>query len=515
MIKKFTSNYNYIFCIFLAFHWPLINILNINFSELLKFGYISLFQSEIIILFFFFITTFFFLILSKVFKKKLANFFTVIVFSIVIFYLFKPIYSFIGDILTYELNFKSGAYIIFLVLYFSIITIIMSLKNIKKISGILVFVVYILVCQPIVSFTVNILSLNTIQEVNTKNKTVFEGSKIFKNKPNVYIIVPDGYVGPKNYKKLTGDKLDLFINKMSELNFKFISNTRSNYVGSATSIASFFHMYYFRDKFSDKNFPPQTDYFPAVLNAENLPNFLKFFKFNNYKFFMTSNWYVTCQKNNFICLNEGNLFKLSQSANLIFQNTPLKLLFPKLFYLKVDTLTDVIKKIENNFFSTEPSLIFIHYMQPHDPHYFDENCTILSPKELRKKSMIETYNDAIKCVNKNLIKFAQSLNKFDPNAVSIVMSDHGSGYVAHKQKLKLSKSATALDERTDTITFIRTPENCDKFKNNKMGPINVSRFLISCLTNKKIGYLDEKIFVPGDNYDENNSIIESDLLKKY
>ena len=104
--------------------------------------------------------------------------------------------------------------------------------------------------------------------------------------------------------------------------------------------------------------------------------------------------------------------------------------------------------------------------------------------------MIETYNDAIKFVNKNLIKFAQSLNKFDPNAVSIVMSDHGSGYVAHKQKLKLSKSATALDERTDTITFIRTPENCDKFKNNKMGPINVSRFL-TCLTNKKIGYLDE------------------------
>ena len=134
MIKKFTSNYNYIFCISLAFHWPLINILNINFSELLKFGYISLFQSEIIILFFFFITTFFFLILSKVFKKKLANFFTVIVFSIVIFYLFKPIYSFIGDILTYELNFKSGAYIIFLVLYFSIITIIMSLKNIHMIT---------------------------------------------------------------------------------------------------------------------------------------------------------------------------------------------------------------------------------------------------------------------------------------------------------------------------------------------------------------------------------------------
>ena len=153
-------------------------------------------------------------------------------------------------------------------------------------------------------------------------------------------------------------------------------------------------------------------------------------------------------------------------------------------------------------------------MQPHDPHYYDKDCNLLNIKEIQSKNRLQNYKEAVQCVNKNLLKFAENLKKNDPSSIAVIFSDHGSGYIANKKRIAYSKSKSALDERTETIMLVKSPQECHKFLTTQMGPINLSRFIISCLSKKKIKYLDERILVPGPNYDETNSLVESFILKK-
>ncbi|MBF91562.1 MAG: hypothetical protein CMP34_01995 [Rickettsiales bacterium] len=513
-MNKKTLELNFFISIFVSFHWPILNLLNVNFIEFFKNGILSILQTELIILSLSFFVLLIFKLLCMKFPKERESFYLFIFFSLcMFFFFFKQIYSTLGNFISAYLNMDTGAYILFLTLYFIFVYFIFNLKNIKKLASFTVIFSYFLIIQPIFSLTLKYINFDS-SEKSSDQPFNFHDLK-FKNRPNIYIIIPDGYVGPRNLKKLTGLSLDNFFQQMNNYNFKVVDNPKSNYLGSASSVASFFHMEYFRDEFSDKYNPPPSDYFPAVLNKTNLPIFLKYLKNNSYNFFMTSNWYVACQKNNFNCVEESySRFRFTQASNLIFKNTPLDLLFPNLFYLKVDNLSFVEKNFNEILSYEQPIFFFIHLMQPHDPHYFDKDCNVLDIKKIQAKDRLQNYKEAVQCVNKNLLRFASKLKTSDSNSIAIIFSDHGSGYIANRRNTPYSQSKLALDERTETIMLVKSPQECHHLLKPQMGPINLSRFIISCLSNTNIEYLDERILVPGQNYDETNSLIESFILKE-
>ena len=286
-------------------------------------------------------------------------------------------------------------------------------------------------------------------------------SAIFKKRPNIYFIQPDGYVNFSELKKgnynIENSQFESFL---AENNFKTYPNFRSNYAATLpTNSAVFMMKHHYYNEGSD---------FTETINARNVVisdnSVLQILKNNGYRtFFLSEQPYFLTNK-------------------------------PKLGY---DFLNFSLKEIE--FVTTgieEPRDViapFKDYLEafPQGPNFF--SVQIFNPGHITNRTKEsrgvegerQRYIKSLTKANEKLTAITNAILEKDPQALIILMADHG-GFVG------MTHTGETYTKNTDrdfvnsifsSILAIHWPNgNAPEFDYNFKSSVNLFRILTAYLS---------------------------------
>jgi len=261
------------------------------------------------------------------------------------------------------------------------------------------------------------------------------------SKPDIYIILLDGYPGEEQLMK--GFQYDnaTLKDQLSTRGFKTMSHAHSNYLFTPYSVASILNMQYVD---STKVNGSREKGVPWAFKWINKNRAISFLKSTGYKFYNYSIFQVAGQAaptgNAFVSANTklitGNTFLARFRKDVIFNIATRfnwkSYLSTALYQANKDNkkLYDLtLKKVKTK--QTEPKVVLTHFLMPHDPYYFDEAGNLRDYDNLSKIGLAN--NDAflsnLKYANKKVIGLVDSLLVNSPAPpVIILLSDHGYRY---------------------------------------------------------------------------------------
>lgn len=289
---------------------------------------------------------------------------------------------------------------------------------------------------------------------------------VFVQKPNVYVIQPDGYV---NKSMMQGDlynhKTDMY-DWLEENNFKIYDNFRSNYPASLNSNASLFAMqhHYFGSKLlPDLEMP----YARETISGDN--PVVRIFKNNGYHtFFIAEDEYF----------QQNRCEQLYDYTNTNLDDIPY-------FGGGGDLTRDVLSDIKEAFKVEvdKPKFFFVEKCLPHHVH-FEIYENRLEAERLDYLSKVEEVNIWLK----ETINFIESN---DPNALIVILADHG-GWVGvyDYPEMFSTRDAKKIESIYAALCAIKWNglEN-EEYDKNFMSNVNLFRVLFSALSKDK-SYLE-------------------------
>ena len=285
---------------------------------------------------------------------------------------------------------------------------------------------------------------------------------VFKKKPNVYFIEPDGYANFSELKKefYQVDNVE-FEGFLAKEGFKNYPTFRSNYTSTLSSNASFFamkHHYFNEDLRSD-----EVDNARDVIMYDNAV--LRIFKKNGYKpYFLSDTPYL-----------------LSTRPRTLYEETNFG--FWDVSFLDNgirnhrDDVVGAFKEFVNET-TEQPKFFFIQFIKPW--HISGKNSGAHGKVEERER-WIERLGEA----NEMLTEIISEIKRKDPEGLIVMMADHG-GYVG----LNYSDESRTKTNDPDKITTIFSSQlsihwpngQAPSFDGELDSAVNVFRGLITYLS---------------------------------
>ncbi len=261
-----------------------------------------------------------------------------------------------------------------------------------------------------------------------------------KPKPNIYFLMIDGYANNKSLKKYWGYDNSSFTDSLQKLGFKYIEDSKSDYLFTIQTVASMLNL-----KQIDKK------------EENNTIQILKSIRINTLTKFLIKENYTIENLSIFSIVGTGNRFLFWFGKN---QNNVLSFLFSKSLignYLRkkeIDNsygekksreakINDELRRIIKRKNREKPVFVFYHSLQVHHPFshkkLFDSYTidNLMSNLKLEKigrqtfgsKKMDEywmkLYIDGIKISNFNTINNVKDILKNEKNCIVFLFSDHG------------------------------------------------------------------------------------------
>jgi len=300
---------------------------------------------------------------------------------------------------------------------------------------------------------------------------------VFKQKPNVYYIQPDGYVNFSELKqgsyKIDNVAFETFLNTN---NFKNYPDFRSNYASTLSSNSATFMMkHHYYNKGTSLS---------EALNARNIiiseNPVLSAFKNNGYKtHFITERPYLLLNRPKM-----GYDFSNFTYAEVPYISTGLK--------NQKQVFSTLKNKIEED--QNTPKFFFIEIFEP--GHI--KNTTSASEGKKEEK---ENWKLKLDEANKKLIKLVKIIKQDDPEGLILIMADHG-GYVgmeyAEEYLTKTQNRDKIYSMFSSNLSIYWPNQNIPEFDTKIKTSVNVFRVLFTYLSKDK-KYLD--------NLQEDNSYI--------
>ncbi len=272
-------------------------------------------------------------------------------------------------------------------------------KHLKK----LIVIQYILVLIGLFTLIPTVIrQLNYSEEWMIQPDNIAE--VIFKKTPNVYFIQPDGYANfselKKGYYNIDYSEFETYLNKN---NFKYYNDFRSNYASTLSSNSATFMM---KHHHYNKGLS-----FSEAVNARNIliskNTVLDIFKNNNYKtHFLAEMPYLLLNRPK-MGYDECNF----SYDDISYIGTGLG--------ERQDILTPLNTYIETDV--NQPKFFFIEIFNPGHIHGLE------SASEGKEKERI-LWGESLGRANDMIYKMVDVIKEKDPNALIIIMADHG-GFV--------------------------------------------------------------------------------------
>ncbi|GAB5564087.1 MAG: hypothetical protein Wins2KO_11500 [Winogradskyella sp.] len=289
----------------------------------------------------------------------------------------------------------------------------------------------------------------------------------FKQRPNIYLIQPDGYVGlselSKGYYNFDNSSFEKFLNKEG---FKLYPKFRSNYYSTLTSNTSTFMM--------------KHHYCDGIINYELLNarnnivsdnTVLSILKRNNYK---TS-----------LILDDPYLLYNRPDIGFDYCNISLE----DVPYIRTSysVKRDVFLDLKNTLQQDSSGINQFYFIENKLPSHI----TTFKPQSEGKDKERLKYLEALKQANEWLKKTINLIEEYDNNALIVVMADHG-GFVGYDYSTQFSQKPKDRDitySMFSSLLAIKWPSNSSKYDSDLKTSVNVFRVLFSYLSENK-GFLD-------------------------
>lgn len=318
-------------------------------------------------------------------------------------------------------------------------------------------------------------------------------------KPDVYVFVLDEFAG-KNTLKLDFDyDLQPFENKLVEYGFIVPKSSFSNYPNTEFAMPSFMNMMYI-DKLISGMKNDSRD-FQVSLQSLNNNNVMKIFKANDYHVVSfyggVSNSYNTKLVDQKICVY-GN-FNQEIKKNFVLTYLPISYFNNVLLEGHSRELLEcVFKTLEDNKFddNSKPKFVLAHLRLPHHPFVFDENGNAVYNKDIYNKS---AYLSQLKFSEKQILKIIGNIQSHSPNAVIILLSDHGYRAEINWENPKKIDHLRAFN----TITAFYFPIGYDKVP-SEISSVNIFRIFFNSYFNADFEILENRHmwYIPEKPYDQ-------------
>lgn len=291
---------------------------------------------------------------------------------------------------------------------------------------------------------------------------------VFKKRPNVYFIEPDGYLNLAQFNKgYYNEDSHGFKSYLQNKNFSLYKDFRSNYNATLPSNTSTFAMRHHYNKIGFNT--------SEVVNGRKIiitdNPVLQIFKNNNYKTHYLAEWpfflsnlpqmgYDVCNYN----YNEVGYVGDG-------------------YYEKKDIIEPLKKYIDDDKGTSK--FFFLHVFEPGHIKFYEK-------ESLGKEKEREEWFAKLKGANEKLEQIITIINEKDPDALILIMADHG-GYVGFDYMEQIHSKVQDKDllySAFSVLFAVKWPNN-DKFSEDSKlkSSVNVFRILFSYLSDN-LTYLD-------------------------
>ncbi len=293
---------------------------------------------------------------------------------------------------------------------------------------------------------------------------------VFKKKPNVYFIEPDGYVSFSELKKgFYKAKNSLFEDFLLENNFKSYPNFRSNYNTTLTSNSAAFTMKHHYFNYAIRTGEVQN----GRQNIISSNAVLNTFKKNDYEtYFLSESPYFLLNRPK-MAYDHSNI-EYSEIAYIHNGLGEIRPLMPPL----ESYLNDGVLK---------PKFFFIQILRP----------THIEPSENYSEGAAverEKYLERLEESNTLMTQMIESIQEKDPEALIIIMADHG-GFVgldfSFQTEIKTQDRDLIYSIFSSNLTIHWPNGEVPNYDSKLKTPVNVFRILFAYLSNNEsyLGHL--------------------------
>jgi glucan phosphoethanolaminetransferase (alkaline phosphatase superfamily) len=319
--------------------------------------------------------------------------------------------------------------------------------------------------------------LTKAEKISNESKPVSKTNNS-KPKPNVYFIIFDSYPSNSALKKYYGWDDSGLINALRSLGFTVNENARSNYPSTNLSVPSILNMQYIHE---DKEFIKAKDRELYLDNKYKFSAVIERFKSEGYE----------------VIFNGVPDFTSTDFTNL-FLGVSLGAVYSEIFFTKHkdDTINrlNFLKQMEK---PQKPTFVYFHILCPHSPYIFKPDGSTVTYLEyllrlakfsFNPSTFDRAYLDQVKFIGTQIIQIASQLRAKDPDAIIIIMADHGL-LLPHSAKYKKS---IKIDSSLGILYAIYTPPGI--VIPEKITPVNLFRYLFNNLFDDKLEILPDRFF---------------------
>jgi hypothetical protein len=229
---------------------------------------------------------------------------------------------------------------------------------------------------------------------------------VFNQRPNVYVIQPDGFVGKRaGDNPLYNLKLGEFYNTLSDLGFQFNDEFRSNYPTTLASNSTLFTAQHHYLNYGDIG--------NELINARDIilgdNPVIKTFKKNGYQ----TNLIL---EHSYLMLNYP---EVAYDRNNV-SYADLSPLLPN-YFLGKDYQIDFENMVSNS--GNKPQFFFVEILEPRHISFSKDREDAIAFETRR-------YQQEVDSISKKLIEMVRFIEKRDPEAIIMLVADHG-GFVGY------------------------------------------------------------------------------------
>jgi hypothetical protein len=333
-----------------------------------------------------------------------------------------------------------------------------------------------------------------------------------RNSPDIYYFIFDRYASQAALSKYYGfDNTDL-IDFLKGRGFYVASNSHSNYLKTAPSLASTFHMDYLdRLAKDDRSKPGEWRPIFAMLKEHRVARFLKS---RGYKFIQIGAWWGPTQRNDYA--DESYSFAYGEFDHRYLRKTIvppiLHAIVPASTYARrlnwddgqcqrVPRQIEKVKEIAGGRETTQ--FVFTHLLVPHLPYVFDPQGRCLSQAEDWERGTRQGYVQQVQYAN-SLIKDIVStlLSKKGTKPIIIIQADEGPFPERYEWSNRSWHEATfdELNLKTSILNAYYFPDGDYRSLYQHVSPVNTFRILFNKYFDTHLKLLTDRIYAFSDNF---------------
>ena len=328
--------------------------------------------------------------------------------------------------------------------------------------------------------------------------------------PDIYYIILDGYVRSDVLQDMYGYNNQGFIHELQARGFYVATNSHSNYMMTAFSLASSLNLNYldFPASFSEDTSNNRKPLRRLFLD-NRLMAFLKSYGYHTTAFSSGFNPTRMITADTFI---EKTFTPFTPLETLILQTSIAWIPF-ELIPSGNDFILPGYEAHRNNLLyqfeqlpivaeSTRPDLIFAHFLLPHPPFVFGRDGEFVNPDrpysvgdgnhfQGSREEYLQSYRDQVHYANRLVLDMLDAILLESPTPpIIIIQGDHGPGAYLDWESLE----NTCLRERTSILNAYLLPSEIQEKLYDSITPVNSFRIVFDELFGTQLGLLPDRTF---------------------